>query len=77
MFIVESAAVVAFALLLFLQLFSPWWALGTVLVIVARAVAYSYLASDRVVHLRGLVFFTCLVFLLCAEIMVTFGLSVL
>lgn len=77
MFIVEAAATVCFAILLFLQLWSPWWMLLTGFVILARSAIYAYLSAERLPNLRGLVFFTCLFYLVLAEIILTFGVSFL
>jgi hypothetical protein len=73
MFFVEAIAAVALTVLLFLQLFSHWFVIGTALVLLIRAGVFSYLAVDRIKTLRSLVFFTCFVLLLAGELVMLFG----
>lgn len=75
MFFVDALAAVAFAILLFLQLFSVWFAFIAGIIILTRAGIFAYLISDRMQHLRGLVFFTTFLFLVTGELVLTFGLT--
>lgn len=75
MFFVDAALSVGLAVSLFLQFFSPWFMLLSAALLLLRAGVFSYLAADRLPTLKGLVFFTCFVFLVCAEMVLTFGLQ--
>jgi len=75
MFFVDAVVTVCLVMSLFLQFFNTWFVLASAILIVARAGIFSYLASDRMPHLKGLVFFTCFVFLVAGELVLTFGLQ--
>jgi cation transport ATPase len=70
LFLVEMAVGVAMAILLFLQLYSVAFVYAGLLVLLVRAGVYSYIASHRLPHLRGLVFSTTLFLLVLGEIVI-------
>jgi hypothetical protein len=71
MFVIDAIAAVCFAVLLFLQLFSPWWAFVAVVLIVVRSALFSYLVSHRLTHLRSLVYISCFALLVLGELIIT------
>ena len=77
MFFVDAIAVVVFAILLFMQLFSPWFMIITLVVIITRAAIFSYLVSFKLPQFRSLVFFTCLFLLVAGELVMSVGLRLL
>lgn len=70
-FYVEAIAATALVLSMFLQLYAGIFVLITFAILFLRAAIYSYLASDRLPQLKGLVFFTCFIFLITAELILT------
>ena len=70
LFMVEMATGVAMAIVLFAQLYTVYAIYAGLLVLLIRALVFSYAVSYRLTHLRGLVFCTCAFMLTAGEIII-------